>query len=77
MSGNYRIAFESAVVPKEWRSCVTVLLSNSKGKKTGLKKKKIGVFINLSANREIYAGVVVGSLLSDKVILTDDEQGRS
>ena len=54
------MAFESGVVPKDWRSVVIVPLYKGKGEKTECKNYR-GISL-LTVVRKMYAGILVESV---------------
>ena len=67
------MAFESGVVPEDWRSAVIVTLYKGKGEKSEGKNYR-GISL-LSVISKIYAGVLVDRILRVTMSLNDDEQG--
>ena len=67
------MAFESGVVPENWKSAVIVPLYMGKGEWTECKYYR-GISL-LSAVRKIYAGILVGRVCRVTGGLIDDEQG--
>ena len=67
------MAFESGVVPEDWRSAAIVTLYKGKGEKTECKNYR---GINLSVVGNMYAGVLVDRVHRVTGGLIDDEQGN-
>ena len=67
------MAFESGVVPEDWKSAVTVPLYKGKGEKTECKNFRDMSL--LSVIGKIYAGILVDRVRRVTGGLTDDEQG--
>ena len=68
------MAFESGVVPEDWRSAVIVLMYKSKGERTECSIYR-GISL-LRVIRKIYARIQVDRVRKVTEDLIDDEQGR-
>ena len=66
------MAFESSVVPEDWRSAVIVPLYKDKGERTECKNYR-GISL-LSVVGKIYAGIIVDRVRRVTEGLIDDEQ---
>ena len=66
------MAFESGVVPEDWRSAVIVSLYKGKGERTECKNHR---GISLSMVGKIYAGILVDRVCRVTRGLIDDAQG--
>ena len=69
----WNMAFESGVVPKDWRSSVIVSLYKCKGERTECKSYR-GISL-LSVVGKIYARILVDRVRTVTGGLIDDEQG--
>ena len=69
------MAFESGVVPEDWRSAMTLPLYKGKWERTECKNYK-GISL-LNEVGEIYAGILVDKVRRMTEGLIDDEQGVS
>ena len=67
------MAFESGVVPQDWRSAVNVLLYKGKGERAECKNYR-GISL-ISVVGKIYAGILVDRVHRVTGGLVDDEQG--
>ena len=67
------MAFESGVVPEDWRSGVIVPLYKGKGERTECKNYR-GISL-LSVVGKIYTGILVDNVRRVTRSLIDDEQG--
>ena len=67
------LAFESGVVPEDWRSAMIVPLYKSKGERTKCSNYR-GISL-LSVVGEIYAGILVDRVRKVTEGLIDNEQG--
>ena len=67
------MAFESGVVPDDWRSAVIVPLYNDKGDRTESSNYR-GISL-LSVVGKIYAGILIDRVRKVAEGLIDDEQG--
>ena len=65
------MAFESDVVPEDWRSAVIIPLYKGKGERTECSNY---TGIALSVVGKIYAGILVGRVHKVTEVLIDDEQ---
>ena len=66
------MAFESGVVPEDWRSAVIVPLYKGKGEKTECRNYR-GISL-LSVTEEIYEGILIDRVRRVSGGLIDDEQ---
>ena len=66
-------AFESGVVPEDWRSAVIIPLCKSKGERTECSNYRGIILLNVVG--KIYAGVLVDRVLKVTEGLINDEQG--
>ena len=68
----WNMAFESGVVPEDWRSAVIIPLYKGKGERTGCSNYR-GIS-SLSVVGKIYAGILVNRVRKVTEGLIDDEQ---